>query len=310
MTAANSDSGSPGGITLSLFAVAVTLGGANFIGVRFSNRELDPFWGAAFRFSLAALLFVAIAVVLKLSWPRGRQLGYTMLYGFLSFGLFFSLMYWALVRVTAGVATVVMAVVPLVTLLLAAAHGIEKLGLRSVLGSVLAIAGILWMTNGPDEVILPFTALLAFLAAALAAGESVIISKKVSGNHPAMTNAVAMATGAVVLLAISAVTGDRWVLPTETEVIWSVIYLVTLGSAGLFVVLLLVVRQWTASATSYAFVLFPVSTMLLGAWIADEPITGQGVAGAILVMSGVWFGALSPGARRAPLPVDEPKPAV
>ena len=300
----------PGGRTLTLFAVAVTLGGANFIGVRFSNRELDPFWGAALRFCLAALLFIAIAAVLKLRWPRGRQLVYTMLYGFLSFGMFFSLMYWALVRVTAGVATVVMAIVPLVTLLLAAAHGLEKLGLRSVLGSVLAIAGILWMTNGPDEVILPFTALLAFLAAALAAGESVILSKKVSGNHPAMTSAVAMATGAVVLLGISAVTGDRWALPTEGEVIWSVIYLVTLGSAGLFVVLLLVVRQWTASATSYAFVLFPVSTMLLGAWIADEPITGQGVAGAILVMSGVWFGALSPGARRSPTPVDEPGPAV
>jgi drug/metabolite transporter (DMT)-like permease len=208
------------------------------------------------------------------------------------------------------VATVVLAVVPLVTLLLAAAHGMEKLGLRSVLGSVLAIAGILWMTLGPQEVVLPFAALLAFLAAALTAGESVILSKKVSGNHPAMTNAVAMATGAVVLLAISAVTGDRWALPTEGEVIWSVIYLVTLGSAGLFVVLLLVVRKWTASATSYAFVLFPVSTMLLGAWIADEPITGQGVAGAILVMSGVWFGALSPGARRVPLPVEEPRPAV
>jgi drug/metabolite transporter (DMT)-like permease len=297
-------------MTLSLFAVAVTLGGANFIGVRFSNRELDPFWGAGLRFSLAALLFIGIAAALKLRWPRGRQLGYTMLYGFLSFALFYALMYWALVRVTAGVATVVLAVVPLVTLLLAAAHGMEKLGLRSVLGSVLAIAGILWMTFGPQDVVLPFAALLAFLAAALTAGESVILSKKVSGNHPAMTNAVAMTTGAVVLLAISAVTGDRWALPTEGEVIWSVIYLVTLGSAGLFVVLLLVVRKWTASATSYAFVLFPVSTMLLGAWIADEPITGQGVAGAILVMSGVWFGALSPGARRVPLPVEEPRPAV
>lgn len=310
MTSANSDSSTPGGMTLSLFAVAVTLGGANFIGVRFSNRELDPFWGAALRFSLAALLFIAIAAVLKLRWPRGRQLGYTMLYGFLSFALFYALMYWALVRVTAGVATVVLAVVPLVTLLLAAAHGMEKLGLRSVVGSVLAIAGIVWMTFGPQEVVLPFTALLAFLGAALTAGESVILSKKVSGNHPAMTNAVAMATGAVVLLAISAMTGDRWALPTQSEVVWAVIYLVTLGSAGLFVVLLLVVRKWTASATSYAFVLFPVSTMLLGAWIADEPITGQGVAGAILVMSGVWFGALSPGARRAPIPVEEPRPVV
>ena len=37
-----------------LFATAVTLGGSNFLAVRLSNRELDPFWGAGLRFTLAA----------------------------------------------------------------------------------------------------------------------------------------------------------------------------------------------------------------------------------------------------------------
>lgn len=285
-------------MTTAAFVGAVVLGGGNFLAVRFSNRELDPSWGAALRFSVAALLFVGIALAMRLRWPRGRALGLTMLYGLLSFAIFYALMYWALVQVTAGVATVVMAVVPLVTLLLAAAHGMERLGWRSVIGSMLAIAGIASMTVGPQDLILPLGALAAMLGAALCVGESVIIGKKISANHPAMNNAVGMSTGAVVLLGLSAFTGDSWVLPQQAEVVWSVLYLVTLGSVGLFILVLLVVRHWTASATSYMFVLFPVVTMLLGAWLADEPITLRGVVGAILVMTGVWFGALSPAAKR------------
>jgi len=296
-TATTSDA--PGGVTLAAFGTAVVIGGANFIGVRFSNRELDPFWGAGLRFGLAAILFIGIAAALRLRYPRGKLLGMTLLYGLLSFAISYALMYWALVRVNAGLAAVVLALVPLVTVLLAAVHGMEKLTTRAVAGSLLAIAGIAWMTFGPEDVVLPLTALIAMLLALLSISESVIISKKVSANHPAMTNAVGMSAGAVVLLTISAVAGDAWMIPTKPEVVGAVVYLVTIGSVGLFVLLLMVVRQWTASATAYAFVLFPVVTMLLGAWLADEALSAQGLVGAVLVMSGVWFGALSPKARSA-----------
>lgn len=289
---------SPGGLTLVAFAAAVTLGGANFLAVRFSNQELAPTWGAALRFSAAAVLFVVIASTLRLPWPRGRVLMVNIVYGLLSTAVFYALMYWALVRVTAGVATVVLAVVPLVTLLLAAAQGTERLRARAVMGSLLAFAGIGWMAVGPTDVMLPISALLAMLGAALAVSQSVILGKKLSANHPATTNAVGISSGAMALLTMSALSGDRWNLPVETEVIWSVLYLVTLGSVGLFVLILLVVRHWTASATSYMFVLFPIVTMLLGAWLADEVITLHGMVGAALVMAGVWFGALSPAARR------------
>ncbi len=277
--------------------MAVTLGGGNFLAVRFSNRELPPFWGAGLRFGLAALLFVVIVLALRLRWPRGRQLAFTGLYGSLSFAVFYALMYWALVRVTAGVATVVLATVPLATLLLAVAQGLERLRLRGAVGALLALAGIAWMTVGPQQAVVPLGALAAMLAAALCVGQGIILGKRLSGNHPAMTNAVGMATGAVLLLGLSAGAGESWALPRQAEAVGAVVYLVTLGSVGLFVLVLLVVRRWTASATSYMFVLFPVVTMALGAWLGDEPVTGQAVVGAALVMLGVWFGALSPGAR-------------
>lgn len=297
----------PGSLTMATFLLSVTLGGANFIAVRFSNRALAPFWGAGLRFGLAALLFVGIALALRLRWPRGRDLFLTAVYGLLAFAISYALMYWSLVRVTAGVATVVLAIVPLATLLLATAQGHERLAARSVLGAILAIAGIAWMTFGPDATAVPLGPLVAMLVAALVIGQSIILGKRLSGNHPAMTNAVGMSAGAVMLLAISLVAGEPWVLPRAPEALWSVLYLVTLGSVGLFVLVLLVVRRWTSSAASYMFVLFPVVTLVLAAIIADEPVTTDAVIGAVLVMLGVWFGALSPGARRA---AAAPPPAV
>lgn len=286
-----------GGMVGTSFAIAVTLGGANFVAVRISNRELDPFWGAGIRFALAAAIFVTICMVLRLRVPRGRQLAQTILYGVLGFAAFYALMYWALLQVTAGVATVVLALVPLVTMLLAAAQRLERLRLPAIIGSALALSGIVWMVVGPVELELPLGALAAMLGAAICAGQGVIVGKKVAEYHPAMTNAVGMITGSIVLFGMSALVGETWALPRQPEVLWSLAYLVTLGSVGLFVLLMFVVRRWTASATSYMFVLFPVVTLLLDVLINGEPITVNAVIGAVLVMTGVWFGALSPRAR-------------
>ena len=294
--------GSPDALTLAAFATAVTLGGANFLAVRYSNRELAPFWGAGLRFALAALLFGGIAVALRLRLPRGRLLALTAWYGALTFALSYALVYWALVRVTAGVAVIVMAVVPLATTLLAAAHRLERLRARGAAGALLALAGIAAMTFGSGRVELPLGALAAMLAAAVVIAEGTILSKRISGSHPVTTNAVGMTAGAVLLLALSAAAGEAWVLPRGASARLAVAYLVTLGSVGLFVLVLLVVRRWTASASSYMFVLFPVVTLALGAWLAGEAVTAGAAAGALLVMLGVWFGALSPGARSAARP--------
>ncbi|MBY5162152.1 DMT family transporter [Salsipaludibacter albus] len=287
----------PDATTAVMYGLAVTLGAGNFVAVRVSNRELAPFWGAGLRFGLAALLFVAIVVVRRLDWPRGRDLWLTAWFGVFGFAAFYALMYWALTQVEAGLASVVLAIVPLATVLMAAAQGLERLRPRVVLGAVVAGVGIVWIVVGDGGFAVPVGALLAMLAAAVVTSESVILGKQVSGNHPAVTNAVGMLVGSVLLLAISRVAGETWALPTRTDVVVAVTYLVVLGSVGLFALVLLVVRRWTASATSYLFVLFPVVTMLLDAWVSDVPLTVRGLVGAIVVMAGVWVGALSRQAR-------------
>jgi len=278
------------------FLAAVVIGSGNFVAVSFSNEELPPFWGAGLRFSLAALIFLGIALALRLEWPRGRVLALTSAYGVFTFTLSYALMYWALTQMSAGMAAVVLATVPLVTPLLATAQKLEPLNGRALVGALIAMAGILWMTIGSEGLIIPMGAIVATLAAAVTVGESVILGKRVSANHPAMNNAVGMAVGAPLLLVWSLIVGETWNLPTGGETILAVGYLVTIGSVGLFVLTLLVVRLWTASATAYMFVLFPVGAMLLDAWLTDVPLTARGMTGALIVMGSVWFGAVGPAA--------------
>lgn len=303
---------SPDSGTIAAFAGAVVLGGGNFLAVRVSNMELAPFWGAGLRFGLAALVFLTLALTMRLTWPRGRQWALTALYGVFSFTLSYALMYWALVRVTAGVAAVILAMVPLITALLAVAQRLERFEPRMAIGALLALGGILVMTVGPESLLLPVGALIATILAALSVGQSVILGKRVSGFHPVMTNAVGMSVGAPLLLAVSAFAGEPWQIPQAPETIAVVAYLVLLGSVGLFILTLLVVRRWAASMMSYIFVLFPVVTMLGEAWLLDEPLTARGLIGAGVVMSGVWFGALarrpmSAGAEVSPLPDAAPE---
>ena len=279
--------------TIAAFAGAVLLGGGNFLAVRVSNMELAPFWGAGLRFSLAASVFVLVALAMRLSWPRGRHLALTAIYGLFSFTLSYALMYWALVRVTAGVAAVILAMVPLITALLAVAQKMERFEPRMAVGAVLALGGILVMTVGPQSLVLPAAGLIAIVLAALTVSQSVILGKRVSMSHPVMTNAVGMSVGGPLLLVFSALAGESWLVPRLPETIAVLAYLVLLGSVGLFILTLLVVRRWAASMMSYVFVLFPVVTMLGEAWLLGEPLTARGLIGAAVVMGGVWFGALA-----------------
>jgi drug/metabolite transporter (DMT)-like permease len=79
--------------TAAAFGLLVLIGGSNFVLVRLSNRELDPFWGAALRWGLASLISFAIVAVRRTALPRGRALVGVVLYGLLYFGAFYAFAY-------------------------------------------------------------------------------------------------------------------------------------------------------------------------------------------------------------------------
>ncbi len=277
---------------MAAFLVAVVLGGVNFVGVRYSNQELDPIWGAFLRFGLAAIVFGVLCAALRLPLPRGRALALVVAYGLVGFGLAYGALYWAMQEAPAGIAAVVLAIGPLLVLLLAVAHRLERFSLRAAVGAVIALAGTALMFLGPGERDVGWTSFALLGVAALGASESVVVSKLAGPLHPMAMSLVGMTAGASALLTVAALSGEELTLPRETDTQLAVAYL-AVATVGMFLGILYVVQRWTASATAYTFVSMPVVAVIAGAIALDEEITVAVVAGGVIVVAGVYVGALS-----------------
>ena len=281
-------------LALTVFLTVVLIGGSNFVAVRFSNQELAPFWGAGIRFAAAALLLFALAAVRRMALPRGTALLATLLFGTLNFGASYAFLYWGLVEAPAALASVLVALAPLLTLLLARAHGLEALSWRRSIAALIAAGGVAVVFGDQISIAVPLVSVLAVLAGTFCIAESTVLAKRLPRLHPFAINAVAMVPGALLLIVLSTAAGEVRSLPVREATWIALAYLVTAGSVGLFVGFLVVIRRWTASATSYATVLFPLVTVAIGALLAGEFVSVTFLAGTVLVMAGVYVGAIAP----------------
>jgi drug/metabolite transporter (DMT)-like permease len=290
-------------IAFASFVATSVLAGGNAVGVRFSNRELAPLWGAGLRFSLAAAVLLVVMAVLRLRPPRGRAMAGALLYGVLNFAAPFALAYYGLVRVHAGLGQTLLALVPLATLLLAALQRQERLRVAGVIGTFLALAGVAVISRASIEESVPLLSLLALVGGALCFAEAAIVVRHFPPVHPVTMNAVGMTTGAVLLIAGSLLAGQHMEIPDRVATWVAIGYLVLVGSVVVFVLYLVVLRYWSASRTAYGFVLTPIVTVLLSAWLDDEPIGFGLVVGGLLIVAGVYIGALRPArvSSRSPL---------
>lgn len=281
---------------LAAFFVMSLLAGGNAVAIRFSNRELDPLWGACLRFALAALLLGAVMAILRVRPPRGRALAGAMLYGAFGIGGAFALAYYGLVDIHAGLGQTVLALVPLATLFLVVLQRQERLRSSGVIGGLLALAGVAVISGATVRDDVPALSLLALLGSALCFAQAAILVRRFPPVHPVAMNALAMGTGAVLLLAGSLLARESFELPQRAETWLALAYLVPVGSVLVFVLYLVVLRFWEASRAAYEFVLIPVVTVVLSAWLDNEPLGLGLLIGGPLVLLGVYVGAL----RRAP----------
>jgi drug/metabolite transporter (DMT)-like permease len=274
------------------FALETLLAGANGVAIRFSNRELAPIWGAALRFALASALIIIVMLALKLRLPRGKALAGAMLFGLFQFAGAFGFAYYALVKIHEGLGQTLLALVPLATLLLAVAQRQERLRKVAVLGSMLGLIGIGIVSFDPGREPIPVLSLLALLASVLCFAQALVLVRRLPPMPPVALNAVGMVTGTLVLLAISLLLQESWTLPERGETWIALLYVVAIGSVAVFLLHVFIAQHWGASRAAYVMVLIPLVTIVLSAWLDQEPITGGLLLGGTLVVAGVYLGAL------------------
>lgn len=185
-----------------------------------------------------------------------------------------------------------LACVPLFTFGLALAHAHERFRWTGIIGAAPAAAGIAVVFGSGVDTGVPLTSMLAIVAGAVCWTEALVVVKAVPGVDPAVMNAVGAAVGAVVLFALGVVADETFALPKSASTLAAQAYLVIAGSVGVVWLYVYVVHGWTASAASYQFVLIPLVTVVVSAWLQDERITPVFALGSVLVLLGVYIGAL------------------
>lgn len=279
------------------FAVTVIFLGTNYVAVKFSNKELDPFWGAALRFLIAAAILALAMRWRRIKPPKGREVSATVAYGLLLFAATYGFLYWALLKVSAGTSSVIFAIIPLLTLLAANLLGLEKITARNLLGALTVIAGVAVIFYDQLSFKVPLWALALVFMGVITAALSGIVVKLYPKIHPVVFNTYGMAVGAVVLLALSIITRESLALPTQAAT-WLALSWLVASSITAFLLFVWMLGRWSPSRVSYTGVLPPVVTVPLASWLVDESIGAAFALGSLVVFAGVYIGALSKAASK------------
>lgn len=272
-------------------ALTVLLWASAFPAIRVGLAGLGVAGLSFLRLAVASTALAVLAPLLKIRRPAITDLPLIVLCGASGMAAYPLLLNWGELHVPAGTASLLVAIAPVFSVLLAAAFLGERLRTRTVLGSVIAIAGAAVIAIASGRIGLSLSALVV-LAAAFVQGVYHFASKPLLARYTGLELACyAMWTGTALLLpaAPSAIHG---LAHAPMPAVGAAIYLGVLPSALGFVVWgYPVARLPVATSTAALYLVPPVALVVAFVWLGEipRPIELLGglisIAGVVLINS-------------------------
>ncbi len=277
-------------------AIVYVVWGSTYLAIHFVVDGLPPLASSAIRNLCAGPILLAFMLARGAAWPTWRQWRNGALIGFMMMGLGNGFVCLGETRVPSGLASLVVAGVPLFSMLFAWSLFGARPRLLEWLGVVLGLAGMALLNLDLHAVDNPGAIAVLFIAAASWALATVLQPRLDLPKGP-MSAAVQMLGGGASLVVMAALHGERFdpsTVPASSW--WALAYLVVFGSLVAYTAFIYVIgHARPALATSYAYV-NPVVAVGLGALFAGEAISAPIMAGMAVILAGV--GLVMAGARR------------
>jgi drug/metabolite transporter (DMT)-like permease len=282
-------------------AVAAVLFGASVVAVRIAVRDVPPLSLAFLRFAQGALvLVVALALFrrtrLRIAW---RDLPFVALLGILFYAIFPVTFNAGMQYVDASRGGILLATMPLFTLVLARRAAGERLTPRQVIGVLTSFAGVaLIMTeasSGRGSSAGSTRGIVLLLATAICGAIYNVLAKRVLVRYSGLTvTAYAMLFGALCLAPLTIVETASSVGVLRGQTLAIVVFLGLFGGALSFSLWTTALSRLSPTEVSVYINLNPVAATLLGAMVLRERLSllyGLGfaaVAGGVMVVN--WRG--------------------
>jgi drug/metabolite transporter (DMT)-like permease len=277
-----------------LAAVASSVfGGMAAAVTRFVIGATDPVMLAVFRFGLGFLLLLPIALALRVRWPRGRDwLGVAAL-GTMFYGVSFVVYGEALVYTTAARGSLAVSTLPILTMVVAALLGRERLTARKTLGVLVAMGGVAialaaGLGDAPAEA---WRGDLTMVGGMLAMALYNVLSRPLMArSSPLGYLAAGMAFGSGFNALLAWHGGSFRALQTFAATQWvAALYLGAFAGALGFYLWVYALERTTPTRVANTITVSPIAAALLAALLVGEPIGSSLLVGIAAVGAGIWI---------------------
>jgi drug/metabolite transporter (DMT)-like permease len=270
--------------------------GATIVASRFIVAEVPPLTLAMLRYAIgfACLLPFALPLLRQtFGVLRGKDLWAMAALGTGQFGILIALLNWGLLHVGAAQAALIFSLFPLLTLLLGAALGRERVTRSLALGVLLSIAGVALsllpkLQAGPDGA--GWWGELAVLASAAVGAVCSVLYRPYLQRYPTVPVSAFAMLVSVVFLAVAALS-EHW--PARVAQLdataWAVVAFVGLASGIGYFWWLYALKHESPTRVTVFLALNPVTAALLGWLLLGEPLPAQVWLALALIAGGLWL---------------------
>jgi len=287
-----------------LAMLVVVAWGLNFVVIKVGLHAMPPLMLAGLRFLLVA--FPALLFVARPKVPMRLLLGYGLTISFGQFAFLFCAIKFGM---PAGLASLVLQAQAFFTIILGAGIFGERLHVKQLVGIALAVVGVLVLIEASlTGQHIPLLGFMLTLAGAFSWACGNIFNKKImqhSSRPAVMSLVVWSALIPIVPFMVCSLIFDgpavmlKSVVAIDTTTLLSLVYLAfiaTILGYGIWGTLLGRYETWRVAPLS---LLVPVVGMASAALLLDEKLSVMQLAGAVLVMAGLYINVFGFRLRRA-----------
>ncbi|ESS59894.1 putative amino-acid metabolite efflux pump [Enterobacter cloacae S611] len=287
-----------------LAMLVVVAWGLNFVVIKVGLHAMPPLMLAGLRFLLVA--FPALLFVARPKVPMRLLLGYGLTISFGQFAFLFCAIKFGM---PAGLASLVLQAQAFFTIVLGAGIFGERLQVKQLVGIALAVVGVLVLIEASlTGQHIPLLGFMLTLAGAFSWACGNIFNKKImqhSSRPAVMSLVVWSALIPIVPFMVCSLIFDgpalmlESVVAIDTTTLLSLVYLAfiaTILGYGIWGTLLGRYETWRVAPLS---LLVPVVGMASAALLLDEKLSAMQLAGAVLVMAGLYINVFGFRLRRA-----------
>ncbi len=269
--------------------------GTTYLALRIGVTQFPPFLFSMIRFLIAGpILVVFMLTAGKASWPDKKTLINQAICGFLMITLGISVVGWSEMYISSSVAAVICSVMPIWTILInLIVSKDERPNWLIVLGAVTGLSGIVMIfgehltefsdSNYRTGIVLIFMANLSWAIG------SIWIKKKNHNSNPFLNAGLQMLFGGVLLIPFSLVLDDYSSIHWSAEVIYSLIYMILVGSVAAYACYSYAIKKLPMTIVSLYAYINPIVAVILGWMILNEKLNTRIGIAILVTIAGIYF---------------------